>query len=316
MSAGDPWLSVLMPVFNGAGYLEAALESIRSEGPSGIEIVAADDGSTDGTLDVLRRYQSLLPLRIIHRGKDGNWATGVNRALREATARHACILCHDDIWLPGRLRFLLHALEIDPAPALVFHSALFIGPAGQRLGKWRCPFPRREGLLPREAVLERLLIQNFIASPAPMFDRKAALDSGGLDPSLWYTADWDLWLRLATRGPIVYSPEPLAAFRIHSASLTASRPRSDAEFRQQMQAVLDRHLPSVPAAARPRVAAEGGFSVDLNAMLAAAAHGRGLPGPGMAGRFLRLGPGGWMRYLRDSRVLERAGARVRLQLSR
>ena len=63
-----------------------------------------------------------------------------------------------------------------------------------------------------------------------MFLRESAVAAGGLDETLWYTADWDLWLKLAAAGPTVYLPRPLAAFRVHPESQTATRSRSADDF--------------------------------------------------------------------------------------
>jgi GT2 family glycosyltransferase len=313
VSAGTPWLSVLLPVFNGATYLEAALDSVAREGAGDLEVVAADDGSTDGTLELLARWQARLPLQVIHRGGDGSWPTGFDRALSRARGRWACLLSHDDLWLPGRLAAVRRVLSEEPAPVLLLHGARFIGPGGGALGTWRCPLPA--GRIDGARVVERLLVQNFVASPAPVFDRAAAVAAGGMDPDLWFTGDWDLWLRLARTGPVHHLPAPLVAYRIHPTSLTSARPRPPGELRRQLQTVLERHLPALATSRRLRVEAAARFSVDLNVSLGEAARGAPLPTWALARGFARLGPGGWVRYLRDSRIAERLGARLRLRWS-
>ena len=69
--------------------------------------------------------------------------------------------------------------------------------------------------------------------------------SGGLDEMLWYTGDWDIWLKLAAQGPVYHHREVTTAFRVHRASLTITGSRDGADFEQQMRTVLDRHLPSL-----------------------------------------------------------------------
>ena len=80
-----------------------------------------------------------------------------------------------------------------------------------------------EGKVPSDLFVERLLIQNFIAIPSPVFRRNAVIDSGGLNEKLWFSADWDLWLRLGALGPVQFIAEELSAFRVHPASQTAAR---------------------------------------------------------------------------------------------
>ncbi len=169
-----------------------------------------------------------------------------------------------------------------------------------------------------EGLVERLLVQNFIAMPSPMFDRAAALRLGGMDESLWFTADWDFWLRLARMGPVRYLRRPLAAFRLHPASQTMARASDGHSRRQQLLVVLERNMAAWagdPVDA-PRVRRTAEFSVEVNVALAGAARGEAIPWRDLLRRWLRLGPRGWLRYWRDSRILERVGARLRLRCRR
>src|SRR5262249_7936656 len=118
----------------------------------------------------------------------------------------------------------------------------FIDVRGRRIGTWRCPLPVRRSGLESALVVERLLVQNFIAMPAPLFPRALALRLGGLDEGLWYTADWDLWLKLAGAGPTLFHPEPLAAFRIHPFSQTALGVAQADDMLRQSEHVLERHM--------------------------------------------------------------------------
>lgn len=305
-AAGTPWLSIVMPAWNGERYLAAALESVLREGTRGYEVVALDDGSTDRTPGILRSWTEKIPLRIVRREGQGNWVAASNAALREARGRYACFLHQDDLWLPGRLEAMEREVARDPA--IVVHPASFVGPEGQALGAWRCPLPA--GDVPAEIFRERLIVQNFLAIPAPVFRREAALRSGGMDESLWFTADWDLWLRLAGEGPIRHLDAPLAAFRVHPASQTAVR-TDLADRRQQLETVLQRHGGALSAAAR-RAAR---FSLEMNLALLAAASGGEVPWRPLIASLSVLGPGGLRRYLRDSRIVERVGARLRLRRS-
>ena len=125
-------------------------------------------------------------------------------------------------------------------------------------------------------VKERLMIQNFIAIPAPLFRREAALRVGGMDERLWYTADWDLWLKLAAAGETLYDPQPRACFRIHTLSQTMRQSHDENEFRWQLQAVLQRHLSSWLSASspRPHLSPVAEFSAEVNTALACSLHRR------------------------------------------
>jgi glycosyltransferase involved in cell wall biosynthesis len=307
MSTGgrpDPWLSIVMPVWNGERYLAEALRSVREQGTEGYEVIAVDDGSSDRSPEILRAWERLLPLRRTARERGGNWVAASNAALREARGEYICFLHQDDLWLPGRLAAIQK--EVAFAPTLVVHPAVLIGPDGRTLGTWRCPLPAGE-VDPR-LFRERLLVQNFIAIPAPVFARETALRLGGMDESLWYTADWDLWLRLGGAGAIRHFTPALAAFRVHPSSQTMVR-TDLADRRRQLETVLERHAKGSSGPVR-RAAR---FSVELNLALAAAAGGVAASWGSLFAALVRLGPASWVRYLRDSRIFERVGARIRLR---
>lgn len=309
-----PWLSVVMPTYNGGAFLAAALESIRAQGGAGdFEVIAVDDGSEDSTIATLEAYSARLPLRILRRPRSGNWVASTNHGLAVARGEYACLLHQDDLWMDGRLRALRSALDAAPDTSLLVHPSWFVDARGVRLGRWRCPLP--EGRVDAALVAQRLIVQNFLAVPAPLFRRELALRTGGMDESLWYTADWDLWLKLSSSGAVVHHAEPLAAFRIHAASQTARRSSRGDDLRVQLQTVLRRHLPRLAAGDR-RLASVAEYSVDLNVALAGSLHSRRAPWGRLTARFLALGPAGWKRYLRDSRIAERVSARLRLLAER
>lgn len=303
-----------MPTYNGARYIAAALASVAAARFSHMEVIVVDDGSTDETLAIVDTFADRLTLRIAKTERTGNWVAGTNAALRLARGRYVCCLHQDDCWLPGRLDRLRAAMLRHGDAALVMHPVRFIDAVGRDLGTWRCPLPGKSGPVEPALLISRLLVQNFLAMPAPLFSRAAIEAVGGLDEDLWYTADWDLWLKLAGAGPALYVPEVLACFRLHPESQTASRSADAAEFRRQLETVLRRHLPPFlesQADVGNRLAQVAGFSVDVNAALAAAAHGQRPAWGPLVWRGLRLGPGGWRQYWRDSRIAERVGSRLR-----
>ena len=84
----QPWLSVVIPTYNGGRYLSRAFAGIESVGREcdDLEILVVDDGSTDSTLDIVRRFSRRLPIRLLSSERTGNWAANTNRALAEASA--------------------------------------------------------------------------------------------------------------------------------------------------------------------------------------------------------------------------------------
>ncbi|MGC8548225.1 MAG: glycosyltransferase [Acidobacteriaceae bacterium] len=308
-----PLISVIIPTYNGEEYLGAALESVRSQYCKELEVVVVDDGSTDGTMRILNNFRRSLPLRVLNPGRLGNWVATTNIGLREARGEWACLLHQDDLWLPGRVGRILPELARAEG-AMVLHHSVFIGPRGERLGPWKCPL--KQGDIPANRFLERLLVQDFIAIPAPVFRRSAAVDSGGLDESLWLTADWELWLRLGALGPVRFVPETLTAFRVHPESQTIARKLRPGEWEHQLSIVLERHFGrwQAPDKLRREVRRAALASNAINATLAVAARGERVSLARVLRQLIALGPGGWRRYLRDSRIVERIGSRLRVRL--
>jgi len=309
----NPFLSVIMPTYNGERYIAAALDSIRGQ-HEGLQLIIVDDGSADRTVDIVRDFSKSLPIRLLTPGRIGNWVAISNIGLREATSDWACFIHQDDLWLPGRIARLRPEME-RAMGALVLHNATFVGPGGQPLGPWTCPLP--QGDVPSDQFIERLLVQNFIAIPSPVFRRTAALDSGALDEKLWFSADWDLWLRLGAIGPVRFVPETLSAFRIHPASQTAARRLQPNEWQDQLTTVLDRHLKTWPVTGKHRASVEqvAIASIAVNSALAAASRGEPVNHFEVLKKLVALGPSGWHRYLRDSRISQRVRSRLKIQNS-
>jgi GT2 family glycosyltransferase len=307
----QPWLSVIVPTYNGSKYLAAALNSVVVQQDDELECIVIDDGSTDNTLEIVESYQDKLRIKLITQARQGNWVANTNLALSEASGKYACFLHQDDLWLQGRLAIIKQAIALYPQANLYLHDSVFIDQQGKPLGLWRCPLTDKEKVITASKMREKLLIQNFIAIPAPVFERQTALELGGLNQELWYTADWDFWLKLASTGDSCYISKPLAAFRVHGDSQTIRRSSSVREFRQQMRSVVDTYLHTQSTSEVAKVAF---FSTEVNTTLAAMVHGESPNLFKLATEFLFLGPFGWRRYWQDSRIQERVSARLKAKL--
>jgi Glycosyl transferase family 2 len=305
----NPTLSVVMPTFNGERYVAAALESIRGQATKDIEVIVVDDGSSDSTLDKVGSFAGKLSIRLLTAGRTGNWVAASNLGLREAKGKWISFLHQDDIWLPGRMTRIRPELQ-DSNRVLIIHNAEFIGPRDERLGKWTCPL--RDGYVSPDELLDKLLVQNFIAIPSPIFRRTIAIESGGLDERLWFSADWDLWLRLGSMHPSLFINEVLTGFRIHPASQTVARWTAPGEWDEQLSVVLERHLQSwdVSGKRRGKVERMAGFSIAVNSALSAISRGESVSPSPLLLKLLGLGPVDCFGYLRRSRIVQRIRARL------
>jgi glycosyltransferase involved in cell wall biosynthesis len=311
-----PWLTVVMPVYNGERYLPEALESVAQQGAQDFELIALDDGSSDRSLEILRRWESKLPLRIEQPPRCGNWVAVTNRGLALGRGEYACFLHQDDLWSRDRLRVLRAKVNEVPTTDFLMHATGYIDGRGVPLGRYHPPFRESADDLPADDVVRPFLIQNVLSIPSALFRRAAALEGGGLDERLWYSADWDLWLRLAARGHTRCVRRVLAGYRLHAHTQTSLRSGDLTEFRRQHELVFEKHFPAWKAALpdADAVAARARFSIDLNTALAAMANRQSAGIGRLAGAFVSLGLAGALRYVHDSRIVERMSARLRGRL--
>jgi GT2 family glycosyltransferase len=301
-----------MPTLNSERFLRETLESLVVQNDKAIECIVVDGGSSDGTLAIIDEYKTVLDIRLYQSAR-ANWCAQTNLGLERASADYVCMLHHDDLWHPGRAVQLRAALRRHPDVVLLLHPTRFIDEQGRHLGYWKCPLEPEPRIYVPVELLEHLLVQNFVALPALTFNRAVALKVGGLEPDLWYTGDWDFYLKLAQEGTTVYLNEVLASFRVHGTSLTMKGSANTDAFRRQLEHVLAKHLPALAHSERFRAVARAATaSVNINVALAATLHGSLRSLPAALKWFVRLGPRGWSRYLKDSRIHERAFSRLRL----
>lgn len=311
-----PWLSVVMPVYNGEAHIEAALASLVREDVDAIECIVVDDGSTDRSIEIASTFADRLSLTVIAGPRRGNWVAATNEGLRRVSLDHVCFLHQDDVWLPGRVAHMRELVDLYPSASLWVQSARFLDSAGRDIGRWGLPLTGARGSVSSAEAVRRLLIQNFLCIAAPVFRTADASHDGGLDENLWYTADWDLWLRLASRGEVAYDTDAGVAFRVHAGSQTSTRTADADDMRDQLCRVLRRHIvewrEDGPGDAG-QVERMAGISIDLNVAVAAASHGdRSLLRSALRST-MQLPPRALRELLRSSRLADRLSARMRVQ---
>ena len=306
-----PWLSVIVPSHNGERWLGAALQSLVDQKARDIEVVVIDGSASDASLQIVNSFSDKLNIRGQRCLDLRSWTAKTNFGVEQARADRICILHQDDLWLPNRFANLRNWLSAQPDSAMHLHPCYIIDESGRRLGLWRCPLPDGDSPVPPHILFERLLIQNFIGIPAPTIRRDAYLRVGGLDDRLWYTADWDLYLKIAAIGDIFYHSTPLACFRIHKDSLTVVGSKNSADFKNQQKIVVDRHIGKLPPDVKEAMRRLAAASIDVNTALAASIAGESLQIMKAFAAVIALGPRGIRRYLFYSRILERAFPRLR-----
>lgn len=206
----DPIVSVLMPVHDNARYLAEAVQSVLDQTFRSWELIAIDDGSSDGSLSILEQFASRdARVRVLSNGDNRGIVATRNRAFQEAHPRshYFAILDSDDVCMPGRLQAQVAFLDSHPDHALVGGQTLIIDEDSRVVG-------RRDYPTDRAALLRVLTRYNPIAQPTAMLRRSAIHDVGVYDPRYPRCQDYDLWLRLASRYAIANLPEDTLKYRI------------------------------------------------------------------------------------------------------
>jgi len=306
-------LSVVMPLHEGQAYFDAALSSLPDDQSGLLEVIVLDSGKRSDCAAIALAHSGRLTIRYQHCPDVPSWTEKTNIAVRMARATHVAMLHQDDLWLPDRLDAVIRALDTASDAALFLTAAYIVDEDGRRLGMWRCPLTARADW-DGASVVERLLVQNFVALPSVVMPRDIWLRTGGLDEGLWYTPDWDLYMKAAMLGPVHYIAEPTVGFRIHSGSQTMQGSRSHADFRAQMEMVMNRYADRVHGAQASAVRRVAAASVRINGLMAEAMHGRKGALAIALVELLRLGPLHMPRYFRDSRIVERVLPRLRARL--
>jgi glycosyltransferase involved in cell wall biosynthesis len=305
------WLSVIVPSHNGQRWLSAALQSIADQKERGIEVIVIDSSTENTSLAIAESFSTQFVVRALRRPDLLSWMAKTNFGVEQAKGNWICMLHQDDLWLPHRSAELQKWLLSQPDAVMHLHSCYIVDEVGRRLGLWRCPLPADGSPVPAQLFYERLLVQNFIGIPTPAIRRDAYLMVGGLDETLWYTADWDLYLKIASVGNVCYHSSPLACFRVHKNSLTVSGSRDIQDFRIQHSAIVDRHINKLIPGSRTATLRLSKASIEVNVALAAAVAGKFGAISKAIRSVLFLGPAGITRYLSYSRIVDRALPRLR-----
>jgi glycosyltransferase involved in cell wall biosynthesis len=300
----EPWLSVIVLSHNRDRWLGAALQSLADQDDAGIEVIALDSSIDDACWRIINAFNGKLSIRAERHVDLVSQGQKVNLGVTLARADYICILHDDDLWAAGRCRELKRWISISGEAVMYLHPSYIIDEAGRRLGVWRCPLASNQPLS-SESMLRHLLVQNFIAAPAPTFRREAFLNAGGMDNSLWFTPDWDLWIKIAATGDTRYYSVPLTYYRIHNSSVTALGSKDIADFQRQYEIVLERHLPKLDEILRNRVLPLARVSISVNTALAAATQGNYSYLANAFSSLWALGPAGIREYMVISRILDR-----------
>ncbi len=217
MAAGAgrrPLVSVVMSVYNGARFLDEAVNSIRAQTFRNWEFLIVDDGSTDASPDILARHaRSDARIRILSQ-KNAGLIRSLNRGFAEASAAFIARMDADDVSRPYRFEMQLDFLNDNPGVALVGGAIEVIDAQGRPMNVIRLP------LTPDRLRAHMLELGCGLAHPTVLFDRTVLQKTGTFRSAYRHAEDYDLWLRMLEHVQLANLDEILLSYRRHGESVS------------------------------------------------------------------------------------------------
>lgn len=209
--------SICIPTYNGAAFINQALQSIINQTCRTFELVVSDDDSTDGTLTHVERVRDPRLRWGSNRqrlGLVGNW----NRCMEIASHDLICLFHQDDEMLPNNIEKKIEFLDRNPEVGFVFSDMHSIDAEGAIIaGHWSPQHLPASNMIFSGADFFREQLQhgNLVSCPTVMARRKLLLQLGGFNPQLRFTPDLHIWLRLSLYADVGYLADPLVNVRRH-----------------------------------------------------------------------------------------------------
>lgn len=219
-----PLVTVIATCFNHERFVVECLESLRAQTYPNIQLIIADDCSTDGSVPLIKNWLTqtgTVCTLILHEENQGVCRTR-NESLSYAQGKYVSSLSTDDTWFPDKIAVQVeHMDRVPPSVAVLYGDAYLMDVEGNPLPKTFFESSRHVRTFdrpPEGNIYEQLLEVCFLPAPTAMIRRECLVEIGPYDESLTYE-DWDMWLRMARRYEFAFTPHFGARYRIHSSSL-------------------------------------------------------------------------------------------------
>jgi glycosyltransferase involved in cell wall biosynthesis len=207
LKTDKPLVSIITPSFNQGLYLEETIKSVLNQDYPNLEYIIIDGGSTDGSLDIIKRYEDRI----------GYWESepdlgqtdAINKGFAHAKGEILAWLNSDDTYRPGAIQEAVDYLVAHPEAGMVYGHAFYIDEEGKVVAQFPTAetdyykLRRGNATIPQQAAFFRSTLWKMV---------------GPLDPSFYYAMDYDLWTRISSVSPIDYYPRLWANFRLQNLS--------------------------------------------------------------------------------------------------
>jgi glycosyltransferase involved in cell wall biosynthesis len=228
MADGRPWplISIVTPSYNQGRFIEGTIRSVLLQGYPNLEYIIIDGGSTDGSLEIIRKYAKWLAYWASE--PDKGQAHAINKGFQRASGQILAWLNSDDQYCTKTLHVVARHFRDQPDIGLLFGDCTTVDAEGVMV----------DYVKGKQGDLAHLLMGNFIPQPSAFFHRRAWQAVGGLDVDLHFALDYELWIRMMLAGvKSHYTPVSLSQFRWHDASKSRNYL---AQFGFEYLAILER----------------------------------------------------------------------------
>jgi glycosyltransferase involved in cell wall biosynthesis len=204
-----PKVSIITPSFNQGQFLEASIQSVLEQDYPNLEYIIVDGGSKDNSVEIIKKYENRLAWWISE--KDKGHADALNKGFSHATGEILAWLNSDDVYFPNTVSEAVSILTSQPEVGMVYGDANLIDDSGAPAGKFAS----------KQTSYRQMLRGSVHVPQATTFFRADVWRQvGPLDLSLFFSFDYDLWVRIAKISQVLYVPKRWAKFRIHEAGKT------------------------------------------------------------------------------------------------
>ena len=214
-----PKVSVVVPTYNSAKYLNEAIDSALAQTFKPIEIIVIDDGSTDDTKNIIKRYGSDIVYCYQQNAGSGK---ARNTGIKLASGEWIAFLDSDDIWHKDHLLKLTHRLHGRDDIDMVYGAQRYVNVSGVP-----CVKRYEQNDFPEGWIFSELFQANYIATPAVIVRRSLFMELNGFNESEIFrnAQDYDLWLRISANSMILSEPQVAFDYRRHSSNQTLNERR-------------------------------------------------------------------------------------------
>lgn len=207
MPDGSPWpkVSIVTPSYNQAQFIEDTIRSVLLQGYPNLEYIIIDGGSTDGSVAIIKKYESKLAYWVSE--PDRGQSHAINKGWQRATGEIVAWLNSDDTYEPGAIQKVVDFLQKNPEVDMVYGECFYIDKDSLKIA----PFKHKDF-----NVSKMIQDHRWYIPQQTVWLRKRILDKVGLlDEGLHFKMDRDLYIRIGLNGKVAKLPEHLANFRTH-----------------------------------------------------------------------------------------------------